>query len=73
LARIDTFFNAEIAANRLPGALVAIACNGNLVHFKACGYLNRETGEAILWGDDEIVSGPALVARLPLATSIMHT
>jgi CubicO group peptidase (beta-lactamase class C family) len=47
LARINTFFNAEIAANRLPGAVVAIARNGKLVHFKAYGYLNRETGEAM--------------------------
>src|SRR5258706_3398402 len=45
LARIDQFYAREIAANRVPGAVVAIARDGKLVHYKAYGYLNRQTGE----------------------------
>jgi CubicO group peptidase (beta-lactamase class C family) len=45
LARIDRFFAREIAANRVPGAVVAIARDGKLVHFKAYGHLNKATGE----------------------------
>jgi CubicO group peptidase (beta-lactamase class C family) len=47
LARIDQFFNREIAANRVPGAVVAIARDGKLVHYKAYGLLDKATGEAM--------------------------
>jgi CubicO group peptidase (beta-lactamase class C family) len=47
LARIDQFYAREIAANRVPGAVVAIARDGKLVHYKAYGYLNRQTGDAM--------------------------
>jgi CubicO group peptidase (beta-lactamase class C family) len=40
LARIDAFFAREIAANRVPGAVVAIARDGKLVHYKAYGKLD---------------------------------
>src|SRR6185503_5114929 len=45
LARIDQFFAREIAANRVPGAVVAVARDGKLVHYKAYGHLNKQTGE----------------------------
>ena len=45
LARIDTFFAREIAADRVPGAVIAIARDGKLVHYKAYGFLNKATGE----------------------------
>lgn len=45
LARIDRFFEREIAADRVPGAVVAIARDGKLVHYKAYGYLDKATGE----------------------------
>ncbi len=41
LARIDDFFAREIAANRVPGAVVAIARDGKLVHYKSYGFLNK--------------------------------
>ena len=41
LARMDSFFEREIQANRVPGAVVAIAREGKLVHYKAYGYLDR--------------------------------
>jgi CubicO group peptidase (beta-lactamase class C family) len=44
LARIDRFFARETEANRVPGAVVAIARDGRLVHYKAYGYLDREAG-----------------------------
>lgn len=40
LARLDDFFAREIAAKRLPGAVVAIARDGKLAHFKALGQLD---------------------------------
>jgi CubicO group peptidase (beta-lactamase class C family) len=44
LARIDRFFEREVAANRVPGAVVAIARDGKLVHYKAYGYLDKAAG-----------------------------
>ena len=37
LTRLDDFFAREIAAKRVPGAVVAIARDGKLVHYKAYG------------------------------------
>jgi CubicO group peptidase (beta-lactamase class C family) len=45
LKRIDDFFAREIAADRVPGAVIAIARDGKLVHYKAYGSLNKATGE----------------------------
>ena len=47
LARMDDFFAAEIAAKRVPGAVVAIAREGRLVHFKAYGQLDPAKGTAM--------------------------
>lgn len=47
LARIDRFFGAEIARQRLPGAVVAIARDGRLVHHKAYGQLDPQSGTAM--------------------------
>ena len=44
LTRIDNFFAREIAAKRVPGAVVAIARDGKLVHFKAYGQLDPARG-----------------------------
>jgi CubicO group peptidase (beta-lactamase class C family) len=41
LARIDRFFAREIEANRVPGAVVAIARDGKLVYYKAHGFLDK--------------------------------
>jgi CubicO group peptidase (beta-lactamase class C family) len=40
LARLDDFFAREIAAKRVPGAVVTIARDGKLVHYKAYGQLD---------------------------------
>ncbi|MGC2085438.1 MAG: serine hydrolase domain-containing protein [Bradyrhizobium sp.] len=40
LVRMDDFFAREIAARRVPGAVVAIARDGKLVHYKAYGKLD---------------------------------
>ena len=45
LERIDKFFEREISADRVPGAVVAIARDGKLVHYKAYGYLNKASNE----------------------------
>nr|WP_042340583.1 serine hydrolase domain-containing protein [Bradyrhizobium oligotrophicum] len=44
LARMDDFFAREIAAKRVPGAVVAIARDGKLVHYKAYGQLDPVKG-----------------------------
>ena len=44
LARMDDFFAREIAAKRVPGAVVAIARDGKLVHYKAYGELDPAKG-----------------------------
>ncbi|MFO1329453.1 MAG: serine hydrolase domain-containing protein [Rubrivivax sp.] len=45
LARIDAFWQREIAARRIPGAVVAIARDGKLVHHKAYGVLDPATNQ----------------------------
>jgi CubicO group peptidase (beta-lactamase class C family) len=44
LNRIEEFFNREIAQNRVPGAVVAIARDGKLVYLKAFGHRDKEKG-----------------------------
>src|SRR5450830_955694 len=45
LARIGRFFEREIAQNRVPGAVVAIARDGKLVYYKSFGYLDKDQGK----------------------------
>lgn len=47
LARMDDFFAREIPAKRVPGAVVAIARDGMLVHYKAYGQLDPAKGTAM--------------------------
>lgn len=44
LARIDQFFAREMATDRVPGAVVAIARDGRLVYYKAFGHLDKAAG-----------------------------
>src|SRR5262245_65024427 len=44
LALIGRQINAEIARDQLPGAVLAIARRGKLVHFEAYGYLDKAAG-----------------------------
>lgn len=44
LARIDRFFAREIEAKRVPGAVIAIARDGKLVHYKSYGLLDPAKG-----------------------------
>lgn len=44
LARIGPFLREEVERNRMPGAVLAIARRGRLVHYEAVGYLDRERG-----------------------------
>jgi CubicO group peptidase (beta-lactamase class C family) len=44
LARLDDFFAREIAAKRVPGAVVAVAREGKLVRYKAYGMLDPDKG-----------------------------
>src|SRR5512138_2469403 len=47
LTRLDDFFAREIAAKRVPGAVVAIARDGKLVQYKAYGQLDPVKGTAM--------------------------
>src|SRR5471032_314679 len=44
LARIDRFYADEIARDRIPGAVVAIARDGKLAYYKAIGYQDKAAG-----------------------------
>lgn len=44
LQRLDEFFTREMAAKRVPGAVVAIARDGKLVHYKAYGQRDPASG-----------------------------
>lgn len=44
LQRIDDFFNGEIAAGKIPGAIVLIQRRGQPVYFKSFGKRNVDTG-----------------------------
>src|SRR5882672_5680530 len=44
LAAIGSVLNADIAAGRLPGAVVAIARRGKLVYFEAFGFRDKAAG-----------------------------
>lgn len=52
LQRIDRFFTDEIAKDRIPGAVVAIAREGRLVYFKAMGFQDKQ--KSILMRTDTI-------------------
>src|SRR5262245_34960994 len=45
LERIDKFWAREIEAKRIPGAVVAIAHDGKLVHYKAYGVQDPATNQ----------------------------
>lgn len=47
LKRIDDFFAREIALKRVPGAVIAIARDGKLVHYRAYGQRDPNTGAAM--------------------------
>jgi CubicO group peptidase (beta-lactamase class C family) len=44
LRNIDAFFESEMARNRVPGAVVAIARQGKLVYYKAFGFADKAKG-----------------------------
>lgn len=44
IARFDRFWEREIAADRVPGAVMAVARDGKLLHYKAYGQLDRAAG-----------------------------
>ena len=45
LKRIDAFFADQIAANNMPGAVLAVAKNGKLVIYKPYGYLDKASNK----------------------------
>ncbi|BBK40699.1 penicillin-binding protein [Allostella vacuolata] len=47
LARIAPILQADIAAGRIPGAVVAIARHGKLAYYEAFGFRDKEAGTAM--------------------------
>ena len=47
--RIDAFFESEIAKNRMPGAVLAVARYGKLAIYRSYGSLNKETQTPSRW------------------------
>ncbi|MHC2432974.1 serine hydrolase domain-containing protein [Bradyrhizobium sp. USDA 4451] len=47
LAKLDEFFDREIENKRVPGAVVAIARDGKLIHYKAYGQLDPAKGSSM--------------------------
>jgi len=47
LAKLDEFFAREIASKRVPGAVIAIARDGKLIHYKAYGQLDPVKGSSM--------------------------
>ncbi len=66
LARIDRFFDAEIDRQRLPGAVIAIARDGRLVHHKAYGQLDPQSGTAM-----PLLHQPGTVWDYGLSTDVL--
>jgi CubicO group peptidase (beta-lactamase class C family) len=44
---IDQFFTDEIALNRMPGGVIAVAKNGKLIMYKAYGYRDKKNNQAM--------------------------
>jgi CubicO group peptidase (beta-lactamase class C family) len=47
LARIDEFFNNEVATGKIPGAMVLIKQHGRQIYFKTFGFSNPDTGRPL--------------------------
>jgi len=65
LARLDQYFAREIASERVPGVVIAIAREGRLVYFKAMGWQDKAAG--IPMGTDAIFQ---LASMTKIMTSV---
>ena len=69
LERIDRFYADEIAKDRIPGAVVAIAREGKLVYYKALGYQDKAAGTTI-W-DGTLKTTSRGLKRAAMATDLV--
>lgn len=69
LARMDRFFAREIEQKRVPGAVVAIARGGKLVHFKAYGVQDPAKGEPMPL---DAVFGLASMTKIMASVAALH-
>ena len=69
LNHIDEFFKREIAQNRVPGAVVAIARNGKLVYYKAFGHADKDKGIA---ASTDTIFQLASMTKIMTAVGALH-
>lgn len=69
LARMDRFFAREIEQKRVPGAVVAIARGGKLVHYKAYGVQDPGKGEPMPL---DAVFGLASMTKIMTSVAALH-
>ena len=68
LERIDRFYADEIARDRIPGAVVAIAREGKLVYYKSHGYQDKAAGSAMK--NDAIFNLASMTKVLSVVTAL---
>ncbi len=69
LARLDRFFAREMEAKRVPGAVVAIARDGKLVHYKAYGVQDPATNTPMPL---DAVFGLASMTKIMTSVAALH-
>src|SRR3954462_7472338 len=69
LLRIDDFINAEVAAGKIPGAIVLIHRHGKPVYFKTFGKRDVEAGTAMT--EDAIFPIHSVTKTIPSVSAMM--
>jgi CubicO group peptidase (beta-lactamase class C family) len=68
LARIGQVLNADIAAGRIPGAVIAVARKGRLAYFEAFGYRDKAAG--VMMTTDTIFSIASMTKPLTAVAAL---
>lgn len=69
LTRLDQFFASEIALKKVPGAVIAIARDGKLVHYKSYGFLDSAKGTPMPL---DAVFGLASMTKIMASVAALH-
>lgn len=69
LGRVDRFFAREIEAKRVPGAVIAIARDGKLVHYRSYGFLDAAQGTPMPL---DAIFGLASMTKIMTSVAALH-